>query len=132
VIGIDTNVLVRYIVQDDPRQASAANTLIENVCNRDNPAFINHIILYELVWVLRRNYKVTRNKIADIIEQIMRTAQFQVHAPQLVWRALQEFKNGSADFPDCLVAQINLANDCPETVTFDINASKTKGFRLLS
>ena len=132
MIGIDTNVLVRYIVQDDPAQTAAANKLIEKVCGRDNPAFINHITLCELVWVLRRNYKVTKEKLAEITEQILRTAQFQMHDPQIVWRALQEFKNGRADFPDCLVAQINLANNCSETVTFDVNASKAKGFRLLS
>ena len=132
MIGIDTNVLARYLAQDDPDQAKIATAFIEDNCTRDNQGFINHITLCEMCWVLNRLYKTPRKQLADIIEQLLRTAQLFVQEPQIIWMALEEFKTSSADFPDCLIAQINLANDCSSTVTFDLKASKAAGFYLLS
>ncbi|PIP44135.1 MAG: hypothetical protein COX17_03195, partial [Deltaproteobacteria bacterium CG23_combo_of_CG06-09_8_20_14_all_60_8] len=88
MIGIDTNVLVRYIAQDDPRQSRAAVEFIEQNCSRDTPGFINHIVLCELVWVLKRCYKVNQAEALKVLEQIMRTAQLQIQEPQVVWQAL--------------------------------------------
>jgi predicted nucleic-acid-binding protein len=91
MIGIDKNVIIRYIVQNDPEQAKAATSLIENTCNSDDPGYINHIVLCEVVWVLRRNNKLEKAAICMVIEQIMRTEKLVIEDIQLVWRALQTF-----------------------------------------
>lgn len=132
MIGIDTNVLVRYLAQDDPKQAKIAAEFIEETCTKDNLGFINHITLCEMCWVLKRLYKTPKEQLAEIIEQLLRTAQLFVQDPQVVWMALEEFKEDNTDFPDCLIAQINLINDCSSTVTFDVKASNVAGFNLLS
>jgi predicted nucleic-acid-binding protein len=132
MIGIDTNVLVRYLAQDDPDQAKIATEFIEDNCTKDNPGFINHITLCEMCWVLKRLYKTSKEQLAEIIEQLLRTAQLFVQEPQVVWMALEEFKTDNADFPDCLIAQINLANYCSFTVTFDAKATNVAGFNPLS
>jgi predicted nucleic-acid-binding protein len=132
MIGIDTNVLVRYLSQDDPPQSRLASTFIEGTCTKDNPGFINHITLCELCWVLKGLYKTPKDQLVNIIEQLLRTAQLLVQEAQVVWMALEEFKISVADFPDCLVAQINLVNHCSSTVTFDVKASNATEFELLT
>ncbi len=130
MIGIDTNVIVRYIVQDDPKQARAATKLIEKSCSSDNPGYINHIVLCEIVWVLKRNYKLDKASICQVIEQIMRTDRIVIEDTQLVWRALETFKETKADFADCLLGQMNLQAGCQYTATLDA-ASVTIGYKHL-
>lgn len=131
MIGIDTNVIVRYIVQDDPKQAKAATQLIERTCSPDKPGFINHIVMCELVWVLRRNYKLDKASICQVIEQIMRTDRMLIEDIQLVWKALETFKETNADFADCLLGQKNLQAGCQYTATLDDAASVTHGYKHL-
>lgn len=132
MIGLDTNVLVRYIVQDDKEQARLATKTIEQGADADDAFFINQIVLCELVWVLRRCYAAKPDAIAAVLEQILRTAHFRVQGIDAVWRALKEYRIASADFADCLIAQQNRAAECSETLTFDRNAAKASDFRLLS
>jgi predicted nucleic-acid-binding protein len=131
MIGIDTNVLVRYIVHDDQKQAKAAAQLIEHTCSPENPGLINHIVLCELVWVLRRSYKLDKKNICQVIEQIIRTDRFLIEDIQLVWRALETFKEAKADFADCLLGQRNLQAGCEYTATLDDAASQTPGYQHL-
>lgn len=131
MIGIDTNVIVRYIVQDDPKQAKAATKLIEQTCSTDNPGYINHIVLCEIVWVLKRNYKLDKQSICQVIEQIMRTDRLMIEDIQLVWKALETFKKTKADYADCLLGQRNLQAGCQYTATLDDAASLTKGYKHL-
>ena len=132
MFGIDTNILVRYLAQDDPDQAEIATNFIEITCTKDNLGFINHITLCEMCWVLKRLYKTPKEQLAEIIELLLRTVQLFVQEPQIVWLALEDFKTDNADFPDCLIAQINLTNYCSSTVTFDVKAANVAGFNLLS
>jgi predicted nucleic-acid-binding protein len=118
-------------VNDDQKQAKAAIQLIEQTCSLDNPGFINHIILCELVWVLRRSYKLDKKRICQVIEQIIRTDRFFIEDIQLVWRALETFKEGKADFADCLLGQRNLQAGCEYTATLDDAASQVQGYRHL-
>lgn len=76
MIGLDTNILVRYIVEDDPQQAALANELIDKQCTTKNPAFINLIVLSELVWVLTRAYSCNRSQISEILQNILLTENF--------------------------------------------------------
>ena len=131
MIGIDTNVLARYIVQDDPEQASVASHFIENNCSSEMPGFINHIVLCELIWVLKRCYKVKQSDALKVIEQILRTVQLQVQQPQVVWQAVKAARSGKADFADYLSCRINIASGCLKTVTFDVAASEIDNMELL-
>lgn len=132
MIGIDTNVLIRYIAQDDPHQTQLATTFIEKTCTTENPGFINHITLCEMCWVLKRLYKTRREQLRQIIEQLLRTAELAVQQPQIVWMALGAFQKSDADFPDCLIAQVNAANNCAATVTLDQQAARVAGFQILA
>ena len=131
MIGIDTNVLVRYLVQDDPVQARAATRFIEQTCTSDTPGFLNHLVLCETMWVLEGCYKQPKDTLMKTIEQILRVAQLRVEEPQVVWQALEEFKESQADFADHLLGRINSNHDCTTTMTFDRDASQSSTFTLL-
>ena len=129
--GLDTNVLVRYLVQDDPRQAAVASRFIETQCSVDSPCFIGQIVLCELAWVLESNYGQSRTEIATIIEQLLQVGQLDVMEPDVAWRALEDYKKSNADFPDHLMARINESQGCESTLTFDKKASKQPLFQIL-
>jgi predicted nucleic-acid-binding protein len=129
--GIDTNVLVRYILQDDPQQSQQANDFIEGECSPNNPAFINGIILCELVWVLETAYEYERKEISEILDKILRVRQFYIDQPEITWQALRGYSQDGADFADHYIAYLNAKNGCEYTVTFDKKASKLNYFRLL-
>ncbi len=130
MIGLDTNVLVRYIVQDDSRQAAAASLLIETALSDDEPGWIASIVLCEFVWVLEAAYGYTRNAIAPTLERLFEVDCFRLEAPSLAWRALDAYRSG-ADFADALIALGNEHAGCDYTATFDRSASKLKQMRLL-
>lgn len=128
--GIDTNVLVRYLVQDDAEQARKATYFITNECSTDDTGLINRIVLCELVWVLETAYEYPRSAVAMALEKILRTAQFTVEDHQEAWLAFRDYQNG-ADFADALIAAINRRFGCGVTVTFDRRASRPAGFAAL-
>ncbi len=129
--GLDTNVLVRYLVQDDVKQALQASKYIETYCTEESPCFIGQIVLCELAWVLESNYHQSRKEIATIVEQLLQVGQLEVMKPEVVWRALSDYRNSNADFPDHLLARVNEASGCEYTVTFDKKAAKQPAFELL-
>lgn len=129
--GLDTNVLIRYLVQDDRTQSAQASRFIETSCTEDNPCYIGQIVLCELAWVLESNYRQTREEIAAIIEKLLQIGQLEVSTPNVVWRALDDYKKSNADFPDHLLARINESAGCTSTVTFDKKASKQPAFEFL-
>jgi len=131
MIGLDTNVLVRFLVQDDPVQSPQAAAFIKTSCTTESPGYVNHIVLCELVWVLQSCYKVERAGIVRLLQQILQIRQLRVQSPRTVWLATDDYENGTADFADYLVACSNLGQDCRETVTFDVEAAKAPGMRLL-
>ena len=130
--GMDTNVLVRFLVKDDPAQSGRAAQFIKTACTPESPGYINHIVLCELVWVLQRCYKVKRAGIVRLLQQILQTRELRVQSPRTVWLALQDYESGTADFADYVVARLNLEQQCEETVTFDVEAAKAPGMRLLT
>lgn len=132
MIGIDTNVLVRHLVQDDPRQSRMATKVITTQCTREDPGFINRIVLCELVWVLESAYGYSKETIINVLDKLLRTSQLKIEDTQSAWTSFRMYQQGKADFADCLLATINRMNDCESTVTFDQAASKLDGFQLLS
>ena len=132
MIGLDTNVLVRYIVQDDAAQAFAATRLVESACSEQSTGYVSVVVLVELVWVLAAAYDYERDVIASVLGQILRTTEFTVEDGDLAWQALREFENGNAGFADCLLAHRNRANGCSTTFTFDRKAAKGRHFTLVA
>ena len=126
--GLDTNVLVRYIVQDDPAQALAATELLENQCSAAQPGFVNAIALTEFVWVLERSYHYTRAQIAPVLEDLLTSADLSFEHAACAWDALQLYRNGNADFADLLIGRINHFHGCRTTKTFDRKASRSADF----
>ena len=128
--GIDTNVLVRYLVKDDPDQARKATQFIRNQCSAEDPGLINRIVLCELVWVLEAAYEYPRRSVVLALENILRTAEFIVEDHQEAWLAFREYETG-ADFADAFIGAMNQRLGCAVTVTFDRKAGRRPGFRVL-
>lgn len=131
MIALDTNVLVRYIAQDDPEQSAIATAFVESAID-GTPHFITMISLVELVWVLKGCYKADRTTLVTILDNLLRTRELVVERADVVLQAIQYFKAGKADFADCLIFSVAQAEHCQEVVTFDQNAAKTIGMRLLT
>ena len=131
MIGLDTNVLVRYIMQDDPKQSPKATALIESL-NFDNPGYITMVSVVELYWVLTSSYELQGQQFALALEAILRTKQLMVERADQVMRALRVFGDGKADFADCLIERSAAGAGCDKTMTFDVGASKHAGMALIS
>lgn len=131
MIGIDTNVLVRYLTRDDERQAEIAHHYLTQECTAEEPAFINRVVQCEVIWVLERAYKYSREQIAHAFEMIFRTRQFQVEDQEFALAALRLYRQGKADYADALIGVVNKAAGCDMTVTFDKKASKLESFQWL-
>lgn len=118
MIGLDTNVLVRYIAQDDPAQSPQATWLIESL-SAEEPGFVSLIALVELVWVLTGCYAAGREQIFTVLETLLHTRELVVEQADTVWKALRKYKEGKADFADCLIERAAAAAGCAYTVSFD-------------
>jgi predicted nucleic-acid-binding protein len=132
VIGLDTNVVIRYLTRDDEVQFAHARRLIEEELSADNPGFITSITLAEIVWVLETNYSVNRAGLLKALEIILSSRQFVTEAPDTAWRTLRAFKATSGDYVDILIGELAQKAGCSATVTFDRRASTLPGFRLLA
>lgn len=131
MIGLDTNVLVRYIMQDDVKQSAKATKLIESL-HIDNIGYITMVSVVELYWVLMGSYALTEEQVAQALEMILRTRQFLVERADQVMRAPRVFGEGRADFADCLIERSASGAGCHMTVTFDVKAAKHAGMTLLA
>lgn len=131
MIGIDTNVLVRYLVQDDVRQSRLASHIIETVCTVKNPAYICTVVLCELVWVLSAAYGYNRKQVSMVLRQIMVTDAFEFQDHELAWAALRMYEDCQADFADCVIALQNINAGCRETYSFDKKAALLDRMTLL-
>jgi predicted nucleic-acid-binding protein len=131
VIGLDTNVIVRYLTQDDPVQSAKATKLIEGL-NSANPGFISMISVVELIWVLQACYESGRQIIAQMLEILLQTEELVVETPELIWKALRRFQgSGQVDFADCLIECCAHKAGCEYTVTFDKTAARAAGMKLI-
>lgn len=131
MIGLDTNVLVRYLAQDDKAQSAVATRLIERRLSQDAPGFISLVTLCELAWVLAECYAADRRRIHDVIERLLATRQLRIERADLAWRALRSWMAGAADFSDALISEVVLDHGGEKTVTFDRRAAKLSGMTLL-
>lgn len=123
MIGLDTHVLVRYIVQDDAEQAARAQALIEGRCTAENPGRIDAVVMCELVWVLEGGYRYSREVVVSVLRQLLGTAELSVETPHLAWAAVRAYEKDKADFADYLIGARNKEAGCSTTFTFDKRAS---------
>lgn len=130
MIGLDTNVLVRYIMQDDPKQSAQATKLVESL-TVEAPGFVALVSVVELVWVLSSCYDLTREQLTQALDVLLRAKQLVVDQTDPVARALRLFAAGSADFADCLIERTASGAGCTKTMTLDVVASKTAGMTLI-
>ncbi len=130
MIGLDTNVLVRYLVNDDLVQSDTATALLDSL-SPSEPGWISVIVLVEMVWVLTRVYKLSRDAMIVIVENLLASKDIQIEDREKVHEALALHRSGRAGLIDCLIAVSARAAGCTRTVTFDRNAARDAGMELL-
>jgi predicted nucleic-acid-binding protein len=129
--GLDTNVLVRYLVRDDRKQAEKASVAIHRAAALGKRCYINHIVLCELVWVLGSAYDYSKKEIAGVLDMILVTKQFEIDAKDIVIQAINDYRNESGDFADYLIGRTNRAKGCDTTATFDLSLKSAQHFTLI-
>lgn len=130
MIGIDTNVLVRYLAQDDEAQSPLAVKIIDGF-TPEAPGFVSQVVLVETVWVLTRAYRMSREAIANMVETLLRAREIVVERAEAGYLALATYRATKADFSDALIAHGGRLEGCSETLTFDKGAASDTGMRLL-
>jgi predicted nucleic-acid-binding protein len=130
MIGLDTNVLARYIAEDDASQSAAAASVIESL-SAESPGFVPLVVIAELVWVLQFSYRLNKHAIAEVVEKLLRSAELMIENAEIVAQALREFRRSRADFADCLIERCAHAAGCQPTVTFDKRAATLGNMRLI-
>ena len=129
--GLDTNILVRYLTQDDARQAALANEEIEGAAGRGDKLLIQPLVLCELIWVLETAYGFAKADILAALERILRVAQFEIGDKDMVWQAFADYSRGRADFSDYYLGHANEKAGADVTLTFDKSLRGNKRFRVL-
>ena len=131
MIGLDTNVLVRFFAQDDPLQSPKADEVMGSLTVED-PGWVGVAAILELVWVLGSKSHFDRKIIAKTLDQLLSREEIVIEQFETVQNALQLFRKGGADFADCLIASSARAGGCKRTVTFDRIAARDTGMELLT
>ncbi len=128
MIGLDTNILVRYLAQDDPIQSPLATDIIEFRLTKGNPGFISIVAMVETVWVLDRAYGLADDEIVAALERTLQANTLVVENEQEVFTAMTALKEGIGSFADALIAALGVKAGCSRTLTFDKTALKLPGF----
>jgi predicted nucleic-acid-binding protein len=131
VIGLDTNILVRYLAQDDPIQSPKATALIEERLTEENPGFVSVVAMVETAWVLDRAYGLADHEIAAAIERTLQADVLVVENEQEVFAAMIALKEGHGSFADALIGGLGGRAGCTRTLTFDRKAARLPGFEFL-
>jgi predicted nucleic-acid-binding protein len=128
--GIDTNILVRLFVQDDPEQSVRVDSLLQSL-SASSPGFVPSVALAELAWVLRKQYGVSKPQFISHIQQLLDSPEIVLENEAALKQALRTFGNTKADFADCLIERVCFQAGCARTLTFDATAAKSSGMLLL-
>jgi predicted nucleic-acid-binding protein len=130
MIGLDANILVRYLTQDDPIQSLRATEIIERRLTEKNPGFVSIVTMVETVWVLDRAYRLTTNEIAAAVERMLQIDVLVLENEQEVFNAMIALKEGQGSFADATIAALGTREGCSCTLTFDQKALRLPGFEL--
>ena len=128
MLGIDTNVLVRFLLRDDETQFQKVKKLIQREVTAGHGVLVSQLVLLETEWVLRSRYGFSKIQMLEVIASLLDTRDMQLEDEQSVEEAIYQWKEASADFADCLIAARNRRLGCNVTATFDANAVKLPGF----
>ena len=128
MIGLDTNIVVRYLTQDDPIQSPKATEIIERRLSEENPGFISIVAMVETVWVLDRAYRLAPQQIAVAVERMLQTDVLVVENEQEVFTAMIALKKGHGSFADAVITTLGTKAGCSCTLTFDQKALRLPGF----
>jgi len=130
MIGLDSNILVRYLTQDDPLQSRKATEIIERRLSEENPGFVSIVVMVETVWVLDRAYRLAAHEIAAAVERMLQADALVVENEQVVFLAMIALKKGQGSFADAVIAALGARANCSCTLTFDQKALRLPGFEL--
>ena len=128
--GLDTNVIVRYLVQDNPVQAGIATRIFEKRLSADERGFVSAVTLCEVVWVLKRGYKRPKPELCAVVRALLEADELEIEHRDLVWRALSAYQSGAADFSDYLIGERARVAGAKTTLTFDGAAASSSLFTL--
>ncbi|HEV8238733.1 MAG TPA: type II toxin-antitoxin system VapC family toxin [Thermoanaerobaculia bacterium] len=129
--GLDTNVLVRYLTQDDPQQARAANAVIARAVEESSRLRVDDVVVCEVVWVLRHAYRFDRRTISSTLDKVLSTGLFAFEDRERLRQALDDYRGSRGDFADYVIGRRNLSSGCESTVTFDRDLESSPAFTLL-
>jgi len=132
MIGLDTNILVRYLTGDDPVQSAKAREIFEHRLSAQNPGFVNVVAMVETVWVLDRAYGFAAHEIATAIERMLQIEVLEIENEQEVFSAMIALKKGLGSFADALIGELGTRAGCSGTLSFDRKAARLRGFQLVS
>ena len=122
MIGLDTNVLVRYLAQDDPDQAARATRIVEQELTEETPGFIGLVVLIETVWVLQRLYRASAEEIRETATDLLGSRDIVVENRDVVTRALALSRQNSCGFADAIIAASAFNAGCDKVISFDRGA----------
>ncbi|MHB8255350.1 MAG: PIN domain-containing protein [Acidiferrobacter sp.] len=128
MLGIDTNVLVRFLVRDDEAQFERARKLIKREVSAGRRVFVNQFVIMETEWVLRSRYAVPKSQVIAVLSGLLDAADVQIEDEPTIEQALFTWKDAAADFADCLIGAKNRRLGCQATASFDSKASKLPDF----
>lgn len=131
MIGLDTNVVLRYLLQDDPRQVWQANEIFERRLSEREPGFLSLVCVLEIVWVLRSLLRQRAVEIAAHLEHLLAADSLVVQNEQQVFEAAFALKRGTGEFEDALIVALNAWAGCEKTLTFDRRAGRLTGFEVV-
>lgn len=131
MIGLDTNVLLRYLDQGDPEQSLRATEIITQRLTQDEPGFVSLVTILKVVWVLKSLYKRSWQEIANDVEMILAADTLEIQNEQQVYHAVVALRNGTGTFEDALIGSLGIWKGCSVTLTFDEKAAqRLHGFAL--
>jgi len=128
MLGVDTNVLIRYLIRDDQLQYEKARRLIDREVSRGEPVLVSLVVLLETEWVLRSRYELPKSDVVTVFSALLDTADLAFEDEPSVEHAIYSWKDSTADFADCLIDARNRRLGCRATATFDGRALKLAGF----
>lgn len=131
MIGLDTNILIPYLTQDDPIQSAKATEILERRLTRTKPGFVSIVVMVEVVWALDRAYGLTGQEIATAIERLLQVEVLVIENEQEVFAAMLAVKQGRGSFADALIAELGARAGCTRTLTFYQKALRLRGFELV-
>ena len=128
--GLDTNVVLRLLLEDDPEQTTRARAVVRRE-SAVQKCWINRVVLCEVVWVLESAYRYRREQIGDAVQALLLSDDLTLEQRDVIRSALYAFRTSRADFSDCLLGMSNGLHGCERTLTFDQKAAELDEFELV-